>query len=145
MSDGSELGTSSPLGATPSPGGVNFSVFSRHATAVELLLFDGLEADRSRYANYSGTGNTLNANHPIVRRMILDSLRYWVEAMHVDGFRFDLAAILERDESGNVMPSPPVLWDIVSDGAGGDEAHCRGVGRGRPVPGATPRTASRSR
>src|ERR1700730_3242766 len=76
-----------------------------------------LEEDRSRYANYSGTGNTLNANHPIVRRMIVDSLRYWVEAMHVDGFRFDLASILARDESGSVMPSPPVLWDIESDPA----------------------------
>jgi glycogen operon protein len=76
-----------------------------------------LEQDRSRYANYSGTGNTLNANHPIVRRMIVDSLRYWVEAMHVDGFRFDLASILERDESGNLMPCPPVLWDIESDPA----------------------------
>jgi isoamylase len=76
-----------------------------------------LEADRSCYANYSGTGNTLNANHPVVRRMILDSLRYWVEAMHVDGFRFDLASILERDESGDVMPNPPVLWDIESDPA----------------------------
>ncbi len=74
-----------------------------------------LEADRSRYANYSGTGNTLNTNHPVVRRMILDSLRYWVEAMHVDGFRFDLASILDRDESGNLMPNPPVLWDIDSD------------------------------
>jgi isoamylase len=74
-----------------------------------------LEQDRSRYANYSGTGNTLNANHPIVRRMILDSLRYWVKEMHVDGFRFDLAAILERDESGQLMPNPPVLWDIESD------------------------------
>jgi isoamylase len=74
-----------------------------------------LEQDRSRYANYSGTGNTLNANHPIVRRMILDSLRYWVKEMHVDGFRFDLAAILERDESGKLMPNPPVLWDIESD------------------------------
>jgi len=74
-----------------------------------------LDADRSRYANYTGTGNTLNANHPIVRRMILDSLRYWVEAMHVDGFRFDLASVLDRDESGNVMPNPPVLWDIESD------------------------------
>jgi isoamylase len=74
-----------------------------------------LEQDRSRYANYSGTGNTLNANHPIVRRMILDSLRYWVEEMHVDGFRFDLAAILGRDESGQLMPNPPVLWDIESD------------------------------
>src|SRR5262245_6032479 len=74
-----------------------------------------LEQDRSRYANYSGTGNTLNANHPVVRRMILDSLRYWVEEMHVDGFRFDLASILARDASGQVMPHPPVLWDIESD------------------------------
>jgi len=74
-----------------------------------------LEQDRSYYANYSGTGNTLNANNPIVRRMIVDSLHYWVEQMHVDGFRFDLAAILERDESGQLMPNPPVLWDIESD------------------------------
>jgi len=74
-----------------------------------------LEQDRSRYANYSGTGNTLNANHHIVRRMILDSLRYWVKEMHVDGFRFDLAAILERGESGQMIPNPPVLWDIESD------------------------------
>ena len=73
-----------------------------------------LERDRARYADYSGTGNTLNANHPVVRRMILDSLRYWVEEMHVDGFRFDLAAILERGESGNLLPAPPVLWDIDS-------------------------------
>ncbi|WP_396127123.1 glycogen debranching protein GlgX [Edaphobacter bradus] len=76
-----------------------------------------LEPDQSRYANYAGTGNTLNANHPIVRRMIVDSLRYWVEEMHVDGFRFDLASILARDSSGRVMSSPPVLWDIESDPA----------------------------
>jgi isoamylase len=74
-----------------------------------------LDQDRARYANFSGTGNTLNANHPIVRRMIVDSLRYWVEEMHVDGFRFDLAAILGRDGSGQVMSNPPVLWDIESD------------------------------
>jgi isoamylase len=74
-----------------------------------------LESGGSRYANYTGTGNTLNANHPIVRRMIVDSLRYWVEAMHVDGFRFDLASILARDGSGRPMPNPPVLWDIESD------------------------------
>ncbi len=73
--------------------------------------------DLSRYANFAGTGNTLNANHPVVRRMILDSLRYWVGEMHVDGFRFDLAAILSRDSSGAVMPNPPVLWDIESDPA----------------------------
>jgi glycogen operon protein len=74
-----------------------------------------LEADRRRYANYTGTGNTLNANHPIVRRLIVDSLRYWVEVMHVDGFRFDLASILARDDGGRAMPNPPVLWDIESD------------------------------
>jgi len=74
-----------------------------------------LEPDHARYANYTGTGNTLNANHPIVRRLIVDSLRYWVEAMHVDGFRFDLASILTRDTSGQPLPNPPVLWDIESD------------------------------
>ncbi len=74
-----------------------------------------LESDRSRYANYSGTGNTLNSNQPIVRRMIVDSLRYWVQQMHVDGFRFDLASILARDPSGQLLPNPPVLWDIESD------------------------------
>jgi len=74
-----------------------------------------LEQDRSRYANYTGTGNTLNANHPVVRRMIVDCLRYWVQEMHVDGFRFDLASILTRDSSGYPLPNPPVLWDIESD------------------------------
>jgi glycogen operon protein len=74
-----------------------------------------LNKDRSRYANYTGCGNTLNANNPIVRRMIVDSLRYWVEEMHVDGFRFDLASILTRDASGHVLANPPVLWDIESD------------------------------
>ena len=74
-----------------------------------------LEDDRARYANYTGTGNTLNANHPVVRRMIVDSLRYWVQEMHVDGFRFDLASILTRDAAGRVLPNPPVLWDIESD------------------------------
>lgn len=74
-----------------------------------------LEQERSRYANFSGTGNSLNANHPIVRRMILDSLRYWVQEMHVDGFRFDLASILARDSSGHPLANPPVLWDIEAD------------------------------
>ena len=74
-----------------------------------------LDGDRSRYADYTGCGNTLNANQPIVRRLILDSLRYWVTHMHVDGFRFDLASVLARDQSGQPMPHPPVLWDIESD------------------------------
>ena len=76
-----------------------------------------LHEDRSGYANFTGTGNTLNANHPVVRRMIVDSLRYWVNEMHVDGFRFDLASILTRDSSGAVLANPPVLWDIESDPA----------------------------
>ncbi len=74
-----------------------------------------LEPDLQYYSNYSGCGNTLNANHPVVRRMIVDSLRYWVREMHVDGFRFDLASILARDSKGHVLPNPPVLWDIESD------------------------------
>jgi glycogen operon protein len=71
--------------------------------------------DRGRYANYSGCGNTLNANAAVVRRLILDSLRYWVSEMHIDGFRFDLASILSRDETGEPMASPPLLWDIETD------------------------------
>jgi isoamylase len=71
--------------------------------------------DRSKYLDYSGCGNTVNCNHPQVRRMILDSLRYWVEVMHVDGFRFDLAAVLARDEQGQPMENPPLLWEIESD------------------------------
>jgi isoamylase len=74
-----------------------------------------LEADRARYADYTGTGNTLNANNAVVRRLIRDSLRYWVAHMHVDGFRFDLASVLSRDESGRPLERPPVLWDIESD------------------------------
>ena len=74
-----------------------------------------LDGDRSRYADYTGCGNTLNANQPIVRRLIQDSLRYWVTCMHVDGFRFDLASILSRDERGWPSANPPVLWDIESD------------------------------
>src|SRR4051794_18395179 len=76
-----------------------------------------LEEGGSRYANYTGCGNTLNSNHPVVRRMIVDSLRYWVEQMHVDGFRFDLASVLARDSSGRPQPDPAVLWDIESDPA----------------------------
>jgi isoamylase len=67
------------------------------------------------YANFSGCGNTLNTNHSVVRRMIIDSLRYWVQVMHVDGFRFDLASILARDEDGTPLSNPPVLWQIETD------------------------------
>jgi len=84
---------------------------------IDNLAYYILEKDRSKYANYSGCGNTLYANHPVVRRMIIHSLRYWVEEMHVDGFRFDLASILARDAKGSVLSNPPLLWDIESNPA----------------------------
>lgn len=74
-----------------------------------------LQNDRSRYANYSGCGNTVNGYHSIVRRLITDSLQYWVTEMHVDGFRFDLASVLARDEAGHPLENPPLLWSIESD------------------------------
>jgi glycogen operon protein len=74
-----------------------------------------LEQDRRLYSNYTGCGNTLAASNPIVRRLIIDSLHYWVREMHVDGFRFDLASILTRDEQGNPLANPPLLWDIETD------------------------------
>ncbi len=82
---------------------------------IDNVAYYVLDQDLSHYANFSGTGNTLNAGHPVARRMIVDSLRYWVQEMHVDGFRFDLASILARDSTGNVLSNPPVLWDIDSD------------------------------
>ncbi len=74
-----------------------------------------LDRDWSRYCNYTGTGNTLKANHPMVRRLILDSLRFWAGEMHVDGFRFDLASILSRDEAGQPLQNPPIVWEIESE------------------------------
>ena len=71
--------------------------------------------DRSKYVDFSGTGNTFKGNGPIVRRLILDSLRYWVEEMHVDGFRFDLAAVLSRGEDGQPLADPPIIWEIETD------------------------------
>jgi glycogen operon protein len=76
-----------------------------------------LEKDKKYYSNYTGCGNTFNAGNPFARRMIIDSLHYWVEEMHVDGFRFDLASILSRDEYGRTLENPPVLWDIETDPA----------------------------
>lgn len=73
------------------------------------------QANPAEYLNFSGTGNTLNANISIVRRMIMDSLRYWVEVMHVDGFRFDLASSMSRGIDGELHPDPPILWSIESD------------------------------
>jgi len=74
-----------------------------------------LADDPQYYANYSVCGNTLNTNQTITRHLILNSLRHWMETMHVDGFRFDLASILSRDEKGRVLYNPPLLWDIETD------------------------------
>ena len=74
-----------------------------------------LSDDLSQYADYTGTGNTLNADFPVVRRMISDSLRHWVSEMHVDGFRFDLAAVLTRDSHGKSVHDAAIVWDIDSD------------------------------
>lgn len=68
-----------------------------------------------KYYNFSGCGNTLNCNHPIVHQMILECLRYWTTAYHVDGFRFDLAAILGRNEDGSPMSKPPLLQSLAFD------------------------------
>jgi glycogen operon protein len=74
-----------------------------------------LNEDKRYYQNYSGCGNTVNCNNPVVRNFILDCLRYWVVEMHVDGFRFDLGSILGRDQNGHLMENPPVLERIAED------------------------------
>lgn len=68
-----------------------------------------------KYANFSGCGNTVNCNDPTVQSFIIDCLRYWVAAMHVDGFRFDLASILGRGPDGEVLKNPPLIERIVRD------------------------------
>ncbi|HEX9132901.1 MAG TPA: glycogen debranching protein GlgX [Ktedonobacteraceae bacterium] len=70
------------------------------------------QQDRQYYLNYSGCGNTINGNHPITEKLIVDTLNFWVKEMHVDGFRFDEAVILCRDENGLPMLYPPVIWHI---------------------------------
>ena len=74
-----------------------------------------LEENQRYYKNYSGCGNTVNCNHPVVRTFILDCLRYWVMEMHVDGFRFDLGSILGRDVDGRLLENPPMLERIAED------------------------------
>jgi isoamylase len=86
------------------------------------LSFRGLDnstyymlAPGGEYYNFSGTGNTLNCNHPVVRGFILDCLRYWASEYHIDGFRFDLAAVLGRATDGSVSANPPVLESLARD------------------------------
>ena len=78
---------------------------------VYYMLGDG----GSYYRNYTGCGNTINGNHPIVRELIFLCLRHWVHNYHVDGFRFDLASILSRDRNGEILPNPPIIEVITED------------------------------
>jgi glycogen operon protein len=111
-----------------------------HAAGIEVILdvvfnhtgegddngrtysFRGLDNDLyymlrpdGKYLNYSGCGNTVNCNHPVVRQMLMTCLRYWVADMHVDGLRFDLASVLGRDYRGNILIEPPVVEMIAED------------------------------
>lgn len=74
-----------------------------------------LEENKAHYKNFSGTGNTVKAHHSVVRRFIIDCLKFWVKEYHIDGFRFDLASVLSRDENGEQTPQAPILWSIDSD------------------------------
>ncbi len=116
-------------------------VRSMHASGIEVFLdvvfnhtgegddrgrtysFRGLDnqlyymlGPNGEYLNFSGCGNTVNCNHPIVRDLIVTCLRYWVADMHVDGLRFDLASIFGRDRIGNVLMEPPIVEMIAEDG-----------------------------
>ena len=82
---------------------------------LENVAYYILQEDRRLYANFSGCGNTVNCNHSIVRRFIVDCLRHWVQRYHVDGFRFDLASVLSRNEDGEAVEDAPILWQIESD------------------------------
>jgi len=82
---------------------------------IDNLIYYLLDPQQHAYLNFSGCGNTMNCNHPVVRELIRSSLRYWVIEMHVDGFRFDLASILGRDKLGRVLPDPPMIEVIAED------------------------------
>ncbi len=71
--------------------------------------------EHGEFLDFTGCGNTLNTNHSVVRRMILDSIRYWKNEFHIDGFRFDLAGVMTRDEAGKQIEVPPVIWEIDSE------------------------------
>jgi glycogen operon protein len=82
---------------------------------IDNAIYYWLADDKRYYRNFTGTGQTVNASHPIVRDLILDALRYWVMEMHVDGFRFDLASVLGRDVHGRVLADAPLLERIAED------------------------------
>jgi glycogen operon protein len=80
-------------------------------------IFYLMQEGSRHYLNFSGCGNTLNSNHPIVRSFIMNCLRYWVLHVHVDGFRFDLASVLTRGPDGELLPNPPIVEQIAEDPA----------------------------
>src|SRR5450759_2925465 len=82
---------------------------------IDNAIFYMLASDRRYYQDYTGTGNTINANHPVVRDHIMGALRYWVVEMHADGFRFDLASVLGRDSTGKLLANAPLLEWIAED------------------------------
>ncbi|MCF8055308.1 MAG: glycogen debranching protein GlgX [Desulfocapsa sp.] len=82
---------------------------------IDNPIFYLLDQHDHKYLNYSGCGNTFNCNHPVVRELIRQSLRYWVMEMHVDGFRFDLASILGRDSKGKALANAPMIEMIAQD------------------------------
>lgn len=94
-----------------SEAGINGPVINFKGIAGDIFyhLSDNPE---NPYRDYTGCGNTVNANHPVVAAFIINCLEHWVTEMHVDGFRFDLASALARGEDGEVLHSPPVLWGI---------------------------------
>lgn len=94
-------------------GGANGPVISFRG--IDNTIYYLLDEKSRDYLNFSGCGNTVNCNHPWVRHLILDCLRYWVVEMHVDGFRFDLASILGRGPKGEVLANPPMVEKIAED------------------------------
>ncbi len=82
---------------------------------IDNRIYYLLDRKTREYLNFSGCGNTMNCNHPVVRELIREALRYWVIEMHIDGFRFDLASILGRDTSGNLLANPPMIELIAED------------------------------
>ncbi|HXJ42825.1 MAG TPA: hypothetical protein VNH18_26320 [Bryobacteraceae bacterium] len=82
---------------------------------MDNAIFYTLAADKRYYKDYTGTGNTVNGSHPVVRHHILAALHYWVVEMHVDGFRFDLASVLGRDGTGKLLSNSPLLDRIAED------------------------------
>ncbi len=83
--------------------------------AIDNSIYYLIDEEKKRYHNFTGCGNTVNCNHPVVRKMIIDALRYYVTEFHIDGFRFDLAAIFSRDLDGKPSERAPLIELIAED------------------------------